>query len=231
MRIVPSHDDSKNDHDFLTKYHDCKEVEEDEATSLRSSTTAAFNKARRKTMSHSILSLPITSKLVGGNSIDESSSIDDYNHEIKKCYPQHDNGSFNLLNACMMSKQYQSGNGQDNNEYFRKLAPSTDKKKLHISLLRDPYVVDGNGSIPNDEDVSLGDTVKSIVDSEEAWGKLREEIRSKNLVTSLGVIEACLTVFREEALKLKEKRLEEARKAEAIMTSKYSRIRRRLSIF
>ena len=68
----------------------------------------------------------------------------------------------------------------------------------------------------NEEFVTtIDDAVKSVVLSGEAWGKVRETIRAQRLVTSLGVTEACLEVFQEEAEKLKKKKIEEATRAQA----------------
>mmetsp|Transcript_22954 Transcript_22954/g.28160 ORF Transcript_22954/g.28160 Transcript_22954/m.28160 type:complete len:190 (+) Transcript_22954:187-756(+) len=81
-----------------------------------------------------------------------------------------------------------------------------------------------------EQNVSLDDAVKRIVNNSESWGKVREKIRANKLVTSLGVNEVCLSYFQQEAEQIKKERIQEAKKAEAQL-SKYSRLRRRLSLF
>ena len=180
----------------------------------------------RQILSPSILSQHAINKaksLLNRNSIGlvspESAVSAEEHYDIER-YPQHDSGSLNLI--CMnTSSDYET------NENNRSKA-SPDNKRIHVSLLQGLSFEHGDSKY---EDVGIDDIIRNIISNDVAWCKVREEIRNKNLVTSLGVIEACLSIFQEEALKLREQRVEEAKQAESQNMSKYSKLRKRLSIF
>lgn len=197
---------------------------EDHRLDLSASIKSAQGRNRRKT--NLLLGLP------RGSAIGGPSPEPNYSDEYKDSehHLEHDRGSLNLLDACMRAQHQNQGSSHDeNNEYYRKTSTKNDNKKaIHISLLSRDY---GSGDVSVDEDITIHDTIRSIVNCDKSWEKVRQEIRSQKLVTSLGVVEACLSVFQEEAQKLREKRLEQARQEqEAHPESKYSRIRKRLSI-
>lgn len=221
------------------------------------------------------------SGLIGGKGSASELSNDleeDHSQNIPISYPQHDCGSLNLLNSCMV-QQYQSGGGSGQDYYYRKnvtsathelskkserlyrrtssssidmpslsqvrksssiLSTSTSNHSMDLSSIirkSSSSLVSGHGTnyrseapSKNEEFVTTIDenVVKSVVLSGEAWGKVRETIRAQRLVTSLGVTEACLEVFKEEAEKLKKKKIEEATRAEA-EASGITRVMKRFS--
>jgi hypothetical protein len=165
-------------------------------------------------------------------------SIHQFHQEKQMCYFEHESGSLNLLDACRIKAQHeQEQANQDRRQLLRSSASSLQESQCgSISSLwtgssyRSSYSRSSSAEMLDAEDVTINDTVQSIVSSSDSWEKVRNKIRDRNLVTSLGVIEVCLSSFQEEAVKLTKQRAAEAKKIEARL-SKYSRFRRRLSLF
>ena len=161
---------------------------------------------------------------------EESGPCQTQNEEQQKSLEshfEHESGSLNLLFMCMNSQHYQSLATEDNKKKNSEAMKSSnssffiDYDRKFKNLIESPHRI---------EDVKLEDTVQHIINSKESWEGLRKQIRANKLVTSLGVFEACQSFFEDEAFKLKKKRIEEARVADAELTT-ITRIRRRLSMF
>jgi hypothetical protein len=163
-----------------------------------------------------------------------SSQVRTHHQEEQVCYFEHEYGSLNLLDACKIKAQHEEEQ-VNRRQLLRSSVSSQESQCSNISLLtqksrRSCYSRDSSIEILDAEDVTINDTVQSIVSSNDSWEKIRNQIRERKLVTSLGVIEVCLSSFQEEAVKLTEQRARKAKEAEARL-SRYSRLRRRLSLF
>ena len=148
-------------------------------------------------------------------------------------YFEHESGSLNLLDACMIKQQNNERNQRRSSTVSSLRSSGTSigsKFQISNTLLSISTESTCKQSLLEDEKDSIEDAVKSIVNDSDSWHKIREKIRSENLITSLGVFEVCLSSFREQADKMKTERLNKEMKEEAQL-SKYSKLRRRWSIF
>ena len=168
---------------------------------------------------------------------DCSSENDDECHfkdeEDSHYFEYYESGPLKLLDA-FKTKEAQDQQEQKSNE--QKLARSipiagTNTNRDYPILPVSSSMSSGVRDVqPQDQEITIDDAMKSIVKSSDSWAKVRERIRSRNLVTNQGVFEVCLSYCREEVDRLKKERIDEAAKAEAQL-SKISRLRRRLSLF
>ena len=145
---------------------------------------------------------------------------------IKRQFEHESSGSINLLNACVIEQQ--QNNNRHSKLHFSGSSIGSNPQRNYDFLTESSESSDASDQM--EEEITIDETIRSIVNSSDSWEKIREKIRAKNLVTSLGVFEVCLPSFQQEAHKLKEQRRIEAKKEETRI-SKCSSLLRRLSIF
>lgn len=229
---VPNISLIKNSLDFVKRD---EETTQDSSMTSAPSTTASqsLKDSLRSSLSMSLKSMQAVYDECSDEESDNEhficsnkSIMSHYDNKIGfESYCEHDSGSLNLMDSCIMSQHHQSLT-QDKNKKI-----SETRKNNNASFLLDLKSFDDSMILPHEtEDVSIHDTAVSIINSNKSWEEMRKRIRAKNLVTSLGVIETCLSFFEEEAYKLQKKRIEEQRLARSQLPS-ISRFRRRLSLF
>ncbi len=149
--------------------------------------------------------------------------------EESNYFSYYESGPLKLLDACR-AKEAQDQQQKMNERKLGRCLPVTGTHTNQLPILPNQISSGVRDVSPSDQEITIDDAVKSIVNSRDSWAKVRERIRSRNLVTNQGVFEVCLSYFQEEADRLQKERIDEARRAEAEL-SKISRLRRRLSLF
>jgi predicted metal-dependent peptidase len=81
-----------------------------------------------------------------------------------------------------------------------------------------------------DHEVSINDTVRSIVDCEILWSEMQETIRASGAVTSLAVNEVCRAYIKDRQEQIRKERREEQKRQESNQNT-FSKIAKRLSMF
>mmetsp|Transcript_4241 Transcript_4241/g.5205 ORF Transcript_4241/g.5205 Transcript_4241/m.5205 type:complete len:231 (-) Transcript_4241:112-804(-) len=157
----------------------------------------------------------------------------DEDEDEEEYFDYYGSGSLKLLNACRIRQaqhDQQKTNERKSSSYLTDAAILTGSNQISPGVRDSSVAPPDQLQVQLDKEITIDDAVKSIVNSSDSWAKVKERIRSRNLVTNQGVFEVCLSYFQEEVDRLKKERMDEARKAEAQL-SKISRLRRRLSLF
>jgi hypothetical protein len=81
-----------------------------------------------------------------------------------------------------------------------------------------------------EHEVSINDTVRSIVDCEILWSEMQETIRASGAVTSLAVNEVCRAYIQDRQERIRKERREEQKRQESNQNT-FTKIAKRLSMF
>lgn len=86
--------------------------------------------------------------------------------------------------------------------------------------------------LPPEQEVSINETVMSIVGNDLSWHQIQQQMKDANVVTSLGMKEICEGILKTKATEIQNEKLEKAKRLEEEDKNRgsLSRIRRRISM-
>ena len=97
-------------------------------------------------------------------------------------------------------------------------------------ILLDTDDASSESSHKADQGVSINETVRNIVDDDQSWSHIREQMKAARIITSLGVHEVCAAYILDKAEEIRQEKINVAKQLE-MRASNLSKLRRRLSLF
>lgn len=82
------------------------------------------------------------------------------------------------------------------------------------------------------QEVSVNETLRSIVDNDKSWSQIQQEMKNAQMYTSFGIREVCKKYVKAKAEELRAEKIEQARREEEREASRgsFDRLRKRLSM-
>jgi hypothetical protein len=84
---------------------------------------------------------------------------------------------------------------------------------------------------PNEALVTITETVRTIVDNDQCWHQVKQQMKEARVVTSMGVREVCAEYINDKSEEIRKEKLEEMKRLESLKKSNLNKLRKRLSIF